>query len=166
MESLKTKAILALGGNLGDRLATFNEAVAAIDLIDGVVVKKTSKLVESFAMTLEGEDQTQPNYLNGVIEIATSIKPKALLAQLNQIENEFGMVRLERWASRTLDIDIISFGNELIETKHLVIPHPRAHERAFVLVPWADLDPEAILPGHGKVVDLAAKLADQVWDMK
>jgi 7,8-dihydro-6-hydroxymethylpterin-pyrophosphokinase len=72
-------------------------------------------------------------------------------------------VRLERWAARTLDIDIITFGSELIETKSLIIPHPRAHERAFVLVPWAELDSDAVLPGHGKVFDLAAKLANQVW---
>jgi 7,8-dihydro-6-hydroxymethylpterin-pyrophosphokinase len=62
-----------------------------------------------------------------------------------------------------LDIDIIAFGSELIETKSLVVPHPRAYERAFVLVPWAELDPEAVLPGHGKVADLASELANQVW---
>jgi 2-amino-4-hydroxy-6-hydroxymethyldihydropteridine diphosphokinase len=98
-----------------------------------------------------------------VTEVSTSLKPKRLLAALNEVENHFGRVRLERWAARTLDIDIITFGSELIETKSLIIPHPRAHERAFVLVPWAELDPEAVLPGHGKVFDLAVKLANQVW---
>ncbi len=114
-------------------------------------------------MTSKGIDESEPNYLNGVIEVSTSLKPKKLLAALNDVENQFGRVRLERWAARTLDIDIITYGAELVETKSLVIPHPRAYERAFVLVPWAELDPEAVLPGHGKVSELAAPLAGEVW---
>lgn len=114
-------------------------------------------------MTSHGIDQSEPNYLNGVIEISTSLKPKKLLAVLNDVENQFGRVRLERWAARTLDIDIITYGTELVETKSLVIPHPRAHERAFVLVPWAELDPEAVLPGRGKVAELAANMSSEVW---
>ena len=160
---LKTRAILALGGNLGDRVDTIRRAVAEIDAHPEISVKRQSGLYESFAMTSSGIDQTEPNYLNGVIEVSTSLKPKKLLAALNEVENHFGRVRLERWAARTLDIDIITYGSELIETKSLIIPHPRAHERAFVLVPWAELDPEAVLPGQGKVVDLAAGLANQVW---
>lgn len=126
-------------------------------------MKRESALYESFAMTAKGIDETEPKYLNGVIEVSTSLKPKKLLAYLNEVENQFGRVRLERWAARTLDIDIISYGSELVETKSLIIPHPRAHERAFVLVPWAQMDPEAVLPGHGKVVDLAAEVSSQVW---
>ena len=160
---LKTRAILALGGNLGDRVDTIRKAVAQIDAHPEISVKRQSALYESFAMTSKGIDQTEPNYLNGVIEVSTSLKPKKLLAALNEVENQFGRVRLERWAARTLDIDIITYGSELVETKSLIIPHPRAHERAFVLVPWAELDPEAVLPGHGKVAELAAGLADQVW---
>ena len=160
---LKTRAILALGGNLGDRVDTIRKAVAQIDAHPEISVKRQSALYESFAMTSKGIDQTEPNYLNGVIEVSTSLKPKKLLAALNEVENQFGRVRLERWAARTLDIDIITYGSELVETKSLLIPHPRAHERAFVLVPWAELDPEAVLPGHGKVAELAAGLADQVW---
>jgi 2-amino-4-hydroxy-6-hydroxymethyldihydropteridine diphosphokinase len=160
---LKTRAILALGGNLGDRVDTIRRAVAEIDAHPEISVKRQSGLYESFAMTSSGIDQTEPNYLNGVIEVSTSLKPKKLLAALNEVENHFGRVRLERWAARTLDVDIITYGSELIETKSLIIPHPRAHERAFVLVPWAELDPEAVLPGHGKVVDLASGLANQVW---
>ena len=160
---MKTRAILALGGNLGDRVQTIRDAVLQIDAHPDISVKRQSGLYESFAMTSTGIDQSEPNYLNGVIEVSTSLKPKKLLAALNEVENHFGRVRLERWAARTLDIDIITFGSELIETKSLIIPHPRAFERAFVLVPWAELDPEASLPGHGKVFDLAAKLADQVW---
>jgi len=142
---------------------TIREAVLQIDSHPDISVKRYSGLYESFAMTSKGIDQSEPNYLNGVIEVSTSLKPKALLKALNEVENHFGRVRLERWAARTLDIDIITFGTELIETKSLVVPHPRAFERAFVLVPWAELDPEAVLPGHGKVADLASKLTNQVW---
>ena len=160
---LKTRAILALGGNLGDRVDTIRKAVAQIDAHPEISVKRQSGLYESHAVTSSGIDQTEPNYLNGVIEVSTSLKPKKLLAALNEVENQFGRVRLERWAARTLDIDIVTYGSELVETKSLIIPHPRAHERAFVLVPWAELDPDAVLPGHGKVADLAAGLANQVW---
>jgi 2-amino-4-hydroxy-6-hydroxymethyldihydropteridine diphosphokinase len=160
---LKTRAILALGGNLGDRVQTIREAVLQIDSHPDISVKRQSGLYESFAMTSKGIDQSEPNYLNGVIEVSTSLKPKALLKALNEVESYFGRVRLERWAARTLDIDIITFGSELIETASLIIPHPRAFERAFVLVPWAELDPDAVLPGHGKVADLASQLANQVW---
>jgi 2-amino-4-hydroxy-6-hydroxymethyldihydropteridine diphosphokinase len=163
---LKTRAILALGGNLGDRVDTIRRAVEQIAAHSEISVKRQSGLYESFAMTSSGIDQTEPNYLNGVIEVSTSLKPKQLLAALNEVENQFGRVRLERWAARTLDIDIITYGSELIESKPLIIPHPRAHERAFVLVPWAELDPEAVLPGHGKVADLAAGLANQVWNFE
>jgi 2-amino-4-hydroxy-6-hydroxymethyldihydropteridine diphosphokinase len=142
---------------------TIREAVLQIDSHPDISVKRQSGLYESFAMTSKGIDQSEPNYLNGVIEVSTSLKPKALLKALNEVENHFGRVRLERWAARTLDIDIITFGSELIETKSLVVPHPRAFERAFVLVPWAELDPDAVLPGHGKVADLASQLANQVW---
>lgn len=163
---LKTRAVLALGGNLGDREQTIRDAIEQIDSVAGISVKQVSELYESFAMTSKGIDQSEPNYLNGVIEVSTTLKPKALLSALNEIENHFGRVRLERWAARTLDIDIITFGSELIETKSLIIPHPRAHQRAFVLVPWAQMDPTASLPGHGKVSELAAPLASQVWKMR
>ena len=157
------RAVLALGGNLGDRKKIIKSAIRALKDTEGIVVVAKSPLVESHAVTEAGIDESRPNYLNGVVEIETTLKPGDLLDRVRVIEQEHGRVRLERWAARTLDIDIITFGSELIETKSLIIPHPRAHERAFVLVPWAELDPEAALPGHGKVFDLAAKLANQVW---
>ena len=163
---LKTRAILALGGNLGDREATIKAAIKSLDKHPKIAVKQVSELVESHAVTKEGLSYTEPNYLNCVIEVSTSLKPKELLSALNEVENEFGRVRIERWAARTLDIDIITYGLELVETKSLVIPHPRAFERAFVLVPWAQMDSDAVLPGHGKVADLAGDLADQVWFYK
>ena len=160
---MKTRAILALGGNLGDRAKTIAEAIDAIDSHPEISVKKKSALYESHAQTLNGVDQTEPNYLNGVIEVSTTLKPKKLLQFLNDVETQFGRVRLERWAARTLDIDIITYGLELIESKSLIIPHPRAHERGFVLVPWAEIDPEAVLPGQGKVADLAKQHQSELW---
>jgi 2-amino-4-hydroxy-6-hydroxymethyldihydropteridine diphosphokinase len=159
---VKTRAVLALGGNLGDRAATLSAAVQSIAKTPGIKLVAQSPLVETDAVTLAGVDPTQPRYLNCVVLVDTKLKPKALLAALNVIENEFGRIRLERWAARTLDIDIISFGSEMIETKSLVVPHPRAHERAFVLVPWALIDPDAMLPGAGSVAALAAKMAHEV----
>lgn len=159
---MKTRAVLALGGNLGDREQTLNAAIAAISKLKGVTLVARSPLVESVAVTEAGEDETQPSYLNCVLLVDTGLKPKALLAALNQIENDFGRIRLERWAARTLDIDIISYGTELIETKSLVVPHPRAHERGFVLVPWSLVDPDAVLPGAGRVADLAADFRNSV----
>lgn len=159
---MKVKAVLALGGNIGDRRATIEGAIAELNKTEGIKVKAASELYETVALTLAGPDETQPSYLNAVVEIATSLKPKALLAVCNQIENQFGRVRLARWAPRTLDIDIIVYGTELIETKNLVIPHPRAFERSFVLVPWLSIDPDAVIPGRGRIADLVAELSDEV----
>ena len=160
------RAILALGGNLGDRKATIKSAIKSIKDIDGVTVLRKSELYESFAATEEGIDESAPRYLNGVIEIETELKPGKLLDELNRIEAEHGRVRLERWGSRTLDIDIITYGSEIKEGKRLTLPHPRAHSRAFVMVPWAQMDPEARLLGHGSVAALADELQSQVWILK
>lgn len=158
-----TLAILALGANLGDPQQTIMLAVEDLDAIEGIKVKKVSPLVESHAMTEAGIDETKPNYFNAVVQVKTSLKPKALLERIREIETKHGRVRLERWGSRTLDIDIITYGNEIKDSKTLTIPHPRAYERAFVLVPWSLIDAEAVLPGHGKVSVLAEAVKDQVW---
>ena len=156
-------AVLGLGGNLGDREATIHAAIEDLKAIDGIKVKKVSPLVESFAVTPEGIDETKPKYLNGVVIIKTTLKPKALLAAVREIETKHGRVRLSRWGSRTLDIDILVHGDTFKDSKELMLPHPRAYERAFVLVPWGLADPEAVIPGHGKVVDLAEPVKNQVW---
>ena len=156
-------AIIALGANLGDRKATITSAIKAMRAIEGIKVIDKSGLVESFAFTENGLDETAPRYLNGVVAIETKLKPKKLLEELRAIETAHGRVRLSRWGSRTLDIDIITYGTLIKETKLLTVPHPRAHERAFVLVPWAQLEPDAILPGHGKIAALAEAIKHQVW---
>jgi 2-amino-4-hydroxy-6-hydroxymethyldihydropteridine diphosphokinase len=160
------RAILAIGGNLGKRRKTIRSALKALAVTPGIKKVICSPLVESSAVTAEGIDETKPNYLNGVVQIQTTLKPKELLEEIRRIETEHGRVRLERWGSRTLDIDIITYGDLLKAGKELTIPHPRAHERAFVLVPWAMLEPDAVLPGHGSVKLLAAPIQDQVWQVK
>ena len=157
-----TAVILGLGGNLGDREANILAAFKALKAHESISKVKLSPLVESFAVTLEGVDESKPKYLNGVISLETKLSAKELLAVTQAIETERGRVRLARWSSRTLDIDIITFGTTIKATKTLTLPHPRAYERAFVLVPWMLLDANAVLPGHGSVADLAQPLRHEV----
>lgn len=159
---MKQLAILSLGSNLGERGQTVEKAIEKISKTKGIKLLAKSKLYESVALTEAGFDPQQPSYINAALKIQTSLKPKALLAALNEIENDFGRIRLQRWAPRTLDIDIITYGHELIETKTLIVPHPRAHERSFVLVPWLEIDPDAILPGRGRVDALVADLENDL----
>jgi 2-amino-4-hydroxy-6-hydroxymethyldihydropteridine diphosphokinase len=160
---LSVSAVIALGGNLGDPRANILAALKQIADHPDIELLKSSDLVESFALTSSGVDKAQPNYLNAVAEIATDLAPHQLLVALNLIEDQFGRVRSERWASRTLDIDIITYGDQAVDSPELVIPHPRAFQRAFVLVPWAQMDSSAVLPGHGLVGKLATEVASEVW---
>jgi 2-amino-4-hydroxy-6-hydroxymethyldihydropteridine diphosphokinase len=100
----------------------------------------------------------QPDYLNAVLLIQTGLPPRDLLDKLHGVEAGFGRVRAERFGPRTLDIDIISYDGQVSDDPVLTLPHPRAHERVFVLLPWSDLDPGAELPGHGPVAGLLAGL--------
>jgi 2-amino-4-hydroxy-6-hydroxymethyldihydropteridine diphosphokinase len=159
-------AVLAIGGNLGKRRKTIRSGLKALAATKGISKVLCSPLVESSAVTEEGVDESKPNYMNGVVQIMTTLKPKELLTEIRRIETEHGRIRIERWGSRTLDIDIVTYGDVLKATKELTIPHPRAFERAFVLVPWALLDPQAVLPGYGKVTELAEPLKEQVWLVK
>jgi 2-amino-4-hydroxy-6-hydroxymethyldihydropteridine diphosphokinase len=159
-------AILAIGGNLGKRRKTIRSGLKSLAATKGISKVLCSPLVESSAVTEEGVDESKPNYMNGVVQIMTTLKPKELLTEIRRIETEHGRIRIERWGSRTLDIDIVTYGDVLKATKELTIPHPRAFERAFVLVPWSLLDPQAVLPGYGKVAELAEPIKDQVWLVK
>jgi len=153
-----TKAVLAFGSNLGDRQETIVAASKRLAEHKKVKLVALSSMYESIAVTAEDEDESQPNYLNAVGIFETELKPSKLHKLASDVENEFGRVRLARWAPRTLDIDIITFGTELIETKKLVVPHPRAFERAFVLVPWLEIDPDAVIPSRGKISALVSEL--------
>lgn len=163
MKKHSTPAVLALGANLGDRKANIDAAVEALANTKGIKVRGLSPLVESYAVTAAGIDESKPNYINAVVKIDTKLKPKKLLKEVRRIESELGRVRIEHWGSRTIDIDIITYGDEVRATKKLEIPHPRAFQRAFVLVPWALLDDEAILPGHGSVKELSQNIENDVW---
>lgn len=152
------RAVLALGANLGDREATLDAAVDDLQATPGVIVDAVSTFIESTAVTLEGEDESAPAYLNGVVLVRTLLTPERLLETVNRIEDEHGRVREERWGNRTLDIDVITFAARRSDDPHLTLPHPRAAERTFVLDPWLEVDPDAELPGVGRVADVRDQL--------
>ncbi|MGH1525443.1 2-amino-4-hydroxy-6-hydroxymethyldihydropteridine diphosphokinase [Leifsonia sp. L25] len=156
-------AVLALGSNLGDRVATVREALRLLADDPGLRVEAVSRLYETPALKPEGIDEEAPAYLNAVALINTILDPLALLAAVNQVEDALGRVREERWGDRTIDIDIVDYqGIVADDDPRIVLPHPRAHERAFVLVPWLDVDPEAVLPGYGPVAALVTGTTDPV----
>jgi len=136
-----TRAWIGLGANLGDREAALRAAVRAIAALPGTQVLRTSSLYRSAPVDAGG-----PDYLNAVAEIATLLEPRALLAALQAIELGAGRERPYRNAPRTLDLDILLYGEQCITTLALTVPHPRMHERAFVLLPLAELAPERVPP--------------------
>lgn len=150
--------VLAFGSNLGEREATIRAAWDDLLAADGIHSLDPSPLHDSVALTEAGLDPEAPAYLNAVAVITTDLTPDELLGLVNRIEAEHGRVRVERWGSRTLDIDIITYGGRVVKTETLTVPHPRAFERDFVLRPWLDLDPNAVLMGHGRVSDVLARL--------
>jgi 2-amino-4-hydroxy-6-hydroxymethyldihydropteridine diphosphokinase len=150
--------ILSLGSNLGDREATLRAAVREIGELDAVTVVGASALVETAAIKPTGVDSDAPAYLNAIVAVESSLSPLELLEALRGIEHAHGRVRVEHWGDRTLDIDIVAFDDQMIESPELTIPHPRAAERAFVLAPWLEVDPAARLPGRGSVADLLEPL--------
>jgi 2-amino-4-hydroxy-6-hydroxymethyldihydropteridine diphosphokinase len=163
-----SRVVVALGANLGDRGATLREAAASIAAVPGVVPVASSHEVESVAVTLDGPDPDKPPYRNAVVVIETDLAPHALLDALHAIEDAAGRVRTVRWGDRTLDLDIVAVDDLVIDDAVLTVPHPRAAERAFVLAPWLDADPDAVLPVPGadgavrpaRVADLLAALGD------
>lgn len=148
--SVRHQAVLSVGSNLGDRLGTLQGCVQAISGLPGTDVRAISPVYE----TAPVGGPAQPDYLNAVLAVRTALDPRALLAETQGIEADFGRVRGERFGPRTLDIDIISYDGEVSDDPVLTLPHPRAHERAFVLAPWHDVDPAASLPGRGPVAAL------------
>lgn len=153
-------AIVAFGSNLGDREGTIRAALAALAAAPGVQAVTASPLVETIALRLDGLDEDAPRYLNGVARVRTALPPHDLLALTQAIETEHGRIRGERWGDRTLDLDLIVYGGRSVRDERLTVPHPRAHERDFVLAPWLALDPGAALPGRGLVAELLAAIGD------
>jgi 2-amino-4-hydroxy-6-hydroxymethyldihydropteridine diphosphokinase len=153
------RVVLALGSNLGDRLENLQGAVDALFDAPGLDFAAVSPVYETAPVLGDGEaggGPDQPDYLNAVIAVGTALPARTILDRAHGIEEAFGRVRERRWGPRTLDVDVIVCGDEISDDPELTLPHPRAHERAFVLAPWHDIDPGAEIPGRGRVADLLA----------
>ncbi|MFI7051948.1 2-amino-4-hydroxy-6-hydroxymethyldihydropteridine diphosphokinase [Streptosporangium canum] len=147
------KVVLALGSNLGDRFETLQGALDSLFDAPGLEFVAVSPVYETDPF---GGPEQGP-YLNAVVIAQSILEPRALLDRAQGVENVFGRVRGERWGARTLDVDLITVGDVVSDDPELTLPHPRAHERAFVLVPWSRADPDAVLSGR-RVDDLLAAL--------
>ncbi|WP_400996360.1 2-amino-4-hydroxy-6-hydroxymethyldihydropteridine diphosphokinase [Agromyces sp. GXQ0307] len=157
-----SRAVIAFGANLGDREATIASATRAVADADGVVLVAVSPVYETAAVRLEGVDPDAPRYLNGVIVVETDLEPHAILDLLQRVEAEHGRTRETRWGDRTLDLDLIDVRGVRMADERLELPHPRAWERAFVLQPWLDVEPDAEITGRGPIAALRAEATDEV----
>jgi 2-amino-4-hydroxy-6-hydroxymethyldihydropteridine diphosphokinase len=158
-----SRAVLSLGANLGDRAAALRGAITALK-DDGVLVAR-STLYE----TPPWGPVEQPPYLNAVAIVRGPVDAAGWLARAHELEQAAGRTREVRWGARTLDVDVVTVAGDdgqpvLSDDPELTLPHPRAHERAFVLVPWLSLDPMAVVPGRGQVADLLAALPTEDVD--
>jgi 2-amino-4-hydroxy-6-hydroxymethyldihydropteridine diphosphokinase len=151
--------LIGLGSNLGDRRAALEGAIAALGETPGILVRKVSTFHETESV---GGPSGQGRYLNAAAVLETSLDPLALLKVLQAIEARFGRVRTVRWGERTLDLDLLLFGDRIIDTPELVVPHPRYAARRFVLQPLAEIAPQAVDPVRKRtVLDLLAELDRQ-----
>jgi 2-amino-4-hydroxy-6-hydroxymethyldihydropteridine diphosphokinase len=157
-----SRAVIAFGANMGDREATIASATRALAETAGVELVAVSPVYETAAITGTGVDLDAPGYLNGVLVIDTALAPLDLLDVLQHIEAQHGRVRATHWGARTLDLDLIDLDGMTYDDARLTLPHPRAWERAFVLQPWLDVDPDAVLPGRGSVAALRRDARDEV----
>ena len=150
-------AVIALGSNLAEPARQVRAALSALAAHPQIQIEKTSSL---YVTAPVGYDN-QPDFVNAVCSVRTSLDGVSLLAVLNRIEADFGRERTFRNAPRTLDLDIIDFDGISSNDPHLTLPHPRAHERSFVMKPLAEILPDFVLGGHGRAADLAAALGDE-----
>src|ERR1022692_2973406 len=148
-----TPVVLALGSNLGYRLNNLQGGLDALFDTGGLAFVAVSPVYETSPV-----GPPQPDYLNAVVLADCWLPARMLLDRCHASEAAFERVRTEVWGPRTLDVDLIVYGDEVSNDPELTLPHPRAHERAFVLAPWLDVDPEATLPGRGPVRELLAGL--------
>ncbi|MFW6691721.1 2-amino-4-hydroxy-6-hydroxymethyldihydropteridine diphosphokinase [Streptomyces sp. MAR4 CNX-425] len=153
------RAVLSLGSNLGNRLETLQGAVDALEDTPGLRVKAVSPVYETAPWGVE--EGSQPTFFNAVLLVRTTLPPASLMERAHAVEEAFSRVRDTRWGPRTLDVDIVAYQGVVSDDPALTLPHPRAHERAFVLVPWHDVDAAAELPGHGPVAQLLAQVGRQ-----
>jgi 2-amino-4-hydroxy-6-hydroxymethyldihydropteridine diphosphokinase len=154
MGETRTRAYVGLGSNLGDREAALEEAIALLRGHPDIEVVAVSTLRE----TEPWGPVEQPSYLNGAAAIDTRLQPRELLGVLLDVERLLGRVRAERFGPRTIDLDLLLYGEVVVDEPGLEVPHPRLHERAFALEPLRELDPELVVPGKGPVARLLAAL--------
>jgi len=150
-----TRAYVGLGANLGDRLATLRRAVELLRATPGIDVAGVS----AFRETAPVGFRDQPDFLNGAVALDTDLAPRALLQRLLEVERELGRTRTgPRFGPRTIDLDLLLYGDVELDEPALTVPHPRLHERRFALEPLVELQPALVVPGRGSVADLLAKL--------
>lgn len=154
------QAVISLGSNLGDKEQTLRSAVVALDAIPGNQVTGISPLYGTRPWGMPGGT---PDFANAIVLLQTVHTPDSLLSSLQLIESAHGRSHEVHWGSRPLDLDIIDYDGQVRQDPHLTLPHPRAWQRAFVLAPWADIAPEAVLPGEhgGPIIDLLRRAPDR-----
>lgn len=150
-----TRAVIALGANLGDRRAAVLGAADALASAADVTVEAMSRLYETDPVG----GPEQPAFVNAVVVVQTTRTPMQLLELAHAIEQQWQRTREVHWGPRTLDVDIIDIDGSVSDDPVLTLPHPRAFERAFVLVPWLDVQPDAVLVGHGTIADIAVDVS-------
>ena len=146
------KAVIALGSNLGNRELNIDSAIAELVKIVEITHLSTNHETDPVG------GPEQPKYLNAIAIAETELEPEELLIAMLEIENKLGRKREVHWGPRTLDLDLIVFGDEVIDSEILVLPHPHAHERRFVLEPWLEIEPDAYIPGIGKVESILQQI--------
>ena len=151
------RCFIALGANLGDPVRTVTAAIAALRTLPDTEFLAASSLYRTAPVGL----RHQPDFINAVVELVAVPPAPVLLQSLFEIEGRFGRQRSVRNAPRTLDLDLLLYGDEVSDDPGLTLPHPRLHERAFVLAPLAEIAPQLRIPGRGSVADLLLQCADQ-----
>jgi 2-amino-4-hydroxy-6-hydroxymethyldihydropteridine diphosphokinase len=146
------RAVLALGANIGDRAATLQAA------LDGLGAHTRVVAVSAIFETAPVGGPPQPDFYNAVVLVDTTLAATDLLAVAHSLEAAAGRVRLEHWGPRTLDVDVLAYDDTRSDDPQLTLPHPRAHERAFVVSPWLEIEPDGRIDGHGTLAELSAEL--------
>ncbi|MEL6939581.1 MAG: 2-amino-4-hydroxy-6-hydroxymethyldihydropteridine diphosphokinase [Cyanobacteria bacterium J06598_1] len=155
--SNRNAAAIALGGNLGDSQQILSNAITVIDTVPGIQVLARSHFYKTAPV-----GPPQPDYINACITVETNLSPRDLLHRLLAIESQFGRVRKERWGARSLDLDLLIYSDYIIEAPRLTIPHPRLHERPFVLIPLMDVAAHWQHPIlHKSIEQIVAELSQQ-----
>lgn len=144
-----TTAYIALGSNLGNREANLRRALAMLIETPQIHIRRISSWVETTAV---GGPEDSPAFLNAAVEAQVSLTPQALMTRLLEIEQQMGRIRRTKWEPRIIDMDLLLFGNAIISSQDLIVPHPLMHERAFVLKPLAEIAPNAVHPALNATV--------------